>query len=826
MAGRLREMDAVGAVSLADVPTADEDPSVSPERTEQTAGARLRAMDFIGAPSLADVGSTTGASDPEPAGASPPLFCAGDKVRLTAAAVESYRRDGHDFADAEANAIGPGETGEVGRVYEYEGQWWAVIGRQGRSMDYPAADLEVCVGDTTTPRPGQSAAAIGSTVMAGSAAAAGSASSLPQEEPAPNFCVGDSVMLRDEALPGYDFDDPLCVIRAGEAGEVGRLYLYEGTWWATLTKRAPDGSPLQSDYPAADLKVYAPVVRPISDRTVLMVWGAPDSCADRVAARIGGVLGLPVLDAESLSMQGLEGRITAADCKAGVIFHCFPRSGADAERLDSVLEGLGERVRCLVAVERTSDAALADYRQRSTAVFRNYERQRRVARVDGDRPYEEVWADVAVMPFLAGTGAAADAAVSAAAARGEPLFCAGDRVVLTREAVTTYERDGHDFMDQSLNAIVPGEVGEAARLYECDGDWWVTVAARTEDGALRQCDYPAADLGMAPEEAAEQPAEKESRQESLPKRRVESKRPAARDGGSRRPLNRLAFSRAAPAPLPKSAPLRLSPKPDSAEQLARIRGHWLVGDSERVEVDGADVTWSDGKRTIVHCWPVTATSPARVCVCGWTLHDSSTAATLVWTRGRHQRVWNRCDPQAASQRRRSSKAGPGVLAASSKGPPRGGYDARERSRTASTSPSVLSPSYKRPVGGFSTAPRAAVRSESSTAPPPSAHTVQVKAERKLQADTASLHTVLDEYLSRSRVVIFTKSTERAGDCSWFRQYKVPFERVDMDKMAAEDCRLLMGVLSKRSHQGRLPQIYVDGMHVRTAALAKRMYDGS
>eukprot|EP01062_Namystynia_karyoxenos_P027123 TRINITY_DN20910_c0_g3_i1.p1 TRINITY_DN20910_c0_g3~~TRINITY_DN20910_c0_g3_i1.p1 ORF type:complete len:616 (+),score=139.26 TRINITY_DN20910_c0_g3_i1:93-1940(+) len=453
-------------------------------------------------------------------------------------------------------------------------------------------------------------------------------------------------------------------------------------------------------------------------------------------------------------------------------------------------------------------------------------------------------------PPAAPPAASPAAAAPAAGPGAPPLFCAGDRVALTSAAVEQYRKDGHDFLDQSLNAIMPGEAGEAARLYECDGEWWVTVATKAPDGGLHQCDYPATDLhlmaqslaasrragagaslilqsspdsGPAP---APSPAAPPGRaDQSTGQRRSSPTRRGPGGYAGRIGMQGTARGVAAAGSSSKrtrASPPRLNPVPDGEVRLARIRGRWHQGGTT-LTVDGANVQWADGTHCQVHLWPATVTAPARTCVSGWTLDEAaSTDHELVWRRGDHERRWQRAAEATAVRRRRPGDAYP----RSPQGRPgerRGSTGFPERRVTGEEMLAAT-------VGGGSTIGRGPVSRFAPVPGPAPARGAAVRSrtqEARLQANSEGLAAAISEMLGRARAVLFSRS----GDPSCnrlkaeLRRNKVQVEVIELDKMAAGDEQLILDWLSRKTYQRRVPQLFVDGEHVRTSHEALRKLEG-
>eukprot|EP01062_Namystynia_karyoxenos_P027453 TRINITY_DN21065_c0_g1_i1.p1 TRINITY_DN21065_c0_g1~~TRINITY_DN21065_c0_g1_i1.p1 ORF type:complete len:741 (+),score=111.17 TRINITY_DN21065_c0_g1_i1:135-2357(+) len=127
-------------------------PGKTPLATLLQRGGVVPAL-AAGSASSPPPGSPKQPSRPAVAPASP-TFCAGDTVGLTEAAVRQYHLDGHDFASS-VNAVSPGETGEVVKVYQDQGSWWVTVARitpDGmRQCDYPASDLRMASGASRSP---------------------------------------------------------------------------------------------------------------------------------------------------------------------------------------------------------------------------------------------------------------------------------------------------------------------------------------------------------------------------------------------------------------------------------------------------------------------------------------------------------------------------------------------------------------------------------------------------------------------------------------------------------------------------------------------------
>eukprot|EP01062_Namystynia_karyoxenos_P018568 TRINITY_DN16929_c0_g1_i1.p1 TRINITY_DN16929_c0_g1~~TRINITY_DN16929_c0_g1_i1.p1 ORF type:complete len:488 (+),score=139.85 TRINITY_DN16929_c0_g1_i1:90-1466(+) len=87
------------------------------------------------------------------------------------------------------------------------------------------------------------------------------------------------------------------------------------------------------------------------------------------------------------------------------------------------------------------------------------------------------------------------AGAAGAEEEGPQTFTAGDAVTLREEAVQAYQAEGFHFScAQTMNAITPGTTGDVVRVYEAEGETWVTVASKQPNGTVRQGDYPAKDL--------------------------------------------------------------------------------------------------------------------------------------------------------------------------------------------------------------------------------------------------------------------------------------------------------------------------------------------
>ncbi|REJ84424.1 MAG: adenylate kinase [Acidobacteria bacterium] len=131
-----------------------------------------------------------------------------------------------------------------------------------------------------------------------------------------------------------------------------------------------------------------------------------------LGARVEGVMASGQLVSDELMAEVVQDRLAKDDCKGGFLLDGYPRTAAQTQTLDDILDDLGERldhviylsvpeeelVRRALLRQRDDDTEeviqerLRVYRNETEPLVAHYEQAGLLRRVDGDRSMDEVTA--------------------------------------------------------------------------------------------------------------------------------------------------------------------------------------------------------------------------------------------------------------------------------------------------------------------------------------------------------------------------------------------------------------------------------------------------